>query len=142
MTRIAVLLFFALLVPTYSLASPGLVYVAVYMCNAVRMTEAVVSACTTNRPELSNRLATAFSSWRVRNAASAATAAKSCAAEVQKKAKNEEEFNQMSQKIEELLQESVETMRNKLTSNDATRCNEVLLGLESEKSDLDRWLPK
>lgn len=66
-------------------ASEGLIYAAVYECDADDVNRNFVDACSNRYPELSGVASEAISKWRARNSIKAKRAKDSCDAELKRK---------------------------------------------------------
>ncbi len=120
-------------------ASEGLIYAAVYTCNATELTEALVAACIAMNPSMTDRFSSALIAWKERNATAAANARKLYVSEMRKRFPSEEQFQQVAELIKELKRESLDAIERNVKSEDA--CPQALIGMESEKSDVD-WVLK
>lgn len=69
---------FLFLVPVVSNASVGMIYGAVYECEADAINRVMVEACSSRFPELAKEADEALAAWRARNSAKAYAAAKAC----------------------------------------------------------------
>ena len=79
---------FLLLVPVVSTASEGMIYAAVYGCEADEINRVMVEACSSRFPGLAKQADEALAAWRDRNLAKANAAAKACSTGLIESAKN------------------------------------------------------
>lgn len=79
---------FLFLVPVASTASDGMIYGAVYECEADEINRVMVEACSSRFPELAKQAGEALGAWRDRNLAKANAAAKACSTGISPAAEN------------------------------------------------------
>jgi hypothetical protein len=75
--------------PIIACASEGLIFAAVYECNADEVNREMVQTCTDTYPELSPLASDAMGKWRARNSVKAKRAKDACESDLQEKAKTE-----------------------------------------------------
>lgn len=78
----ALLLVSMMSAPTLALASEGMIYGAVYECDARAVNEEMAMTCSRAFPELGADVSNALASWLERNADKAQSAKQACAAEL------------------------------------------------------------
>ena len=84
----SVLPVFLFLVPVVSIASEGMIYGAVYECEADEINRAMVEACSGRFPALSKQADDALAAWRDRNLAKANAAKKACSGDLSPASEN------------------------------------------------------
>ena len=125
-----------MLAPSPVPAAEALNFQTAYLSDAVSVTEAMVTACTSRHPELTARGAAALASWRQRNAADARRAAEIVAQELRRLPMSRE---QGERALAQLRQEHLEGWQR--VAAFPTACSDYVASLERPESDLARWYP-
>jgi hypothetical protein len=137
-----VILTLVLLRPYTAQASEGLAFAFVYFYKATAITEKTISICTEKYPELAERGASAFTSWRQRNADDAQKSAEMCETELHKKFTSDEKVSEAKARIEQIEQEYFKVFKKKIAAEGIAVCNEFLTMTERTEGDLSRIFPK
>ena len=85
----AIVFSISLFAPMMACASDGIIFAAVYECNADEVNRDMVQTCMDSYPELSTIASEALVRWRARNAVKAKLTKEACESELQEKAKSE-----------------------------------------------------
>lgn len=111
-------------------ASEGLLYAALYYCNAEVVNQMVVRICSAKHPQWAPRSEKAFAVWSSRFGARAVLAAKKCETEFEKGAVADESAKYQS-KLTEIRSKWLSDIEASLTSEAASTCEAALSGLEN-----------
>jgi len=135
-SRTVLLVIFAA-TPILSTAN-GFVYAALYACDPVRFTSTFVVACSSNHPRMAAQLDSAFEAWKFRNDLASQKSAKSCVAEMRRRATSEDQFREMTALMKRTEIESDDA--SKKLAESAEWCAQILEGLQTGRLDVDSAL--
>lgn len=130
---------FLLLVPVVSTASEGMIYGAVYGCEADEINRVMVEACSSRFPELAKHADEALAAWRDRNLAKANAAAKACSTGISAAAENasasdREAFRRL---IADTKAEMFSGFEAKIRKQGVAACREALKQLQTVDGPLE-----
>lgn len=110
---------------------PASVSVALWACDSMRFTDAMVKACTSAYPSMASRFDSAFGAWKERNEVAAVKALAACGAEMERRYPDDKA---VPYGYEQLRRERIAEIRDNATEGD---CRRLLIELESGKTDLE-----
>ena len=122
-------------------ASEGLKYSAAYMCDPVRVTQATTQVCTEIFPNQSEKYRSAYQKWLKRNESDISRLKDECRREFRKLAADDAQFQEMMRQIDEVNSEAIGELTKRDTKATRSLCTDVLSGMETGGSDLNRYFP-
>jgi hypothetical protein len=122
-------------------ASEGLKYAAAYMCDPVRVTQAATQVCTASFPKLSGRYSDAYQQWLRRNENDIVRLQDECKSQLRRLAAGDAQFQEMMRQVDELNTEAIGELTKRDGRTTASFCTDVLSGMETGGSDLNRYFP-
>ena len=126
-----------LLVPVISIASEGMVYVAVYECEADDINRVMVEACSSQFPDLSKQANEALAAWRKRNAAKASAAKEACANMEDSENASTSDRNAFRRLITDKKAEILSSFTADIRRQGATPCREAIRQLQAVGGPLE-----
>jgi hypothetical protein len=128
-----------LLVPVASIASEGMIYGAIYQCDADEINRVIAAACSSRFPGLSKQADEALAAWRDRNLAKANAATKACSNELSAIAASTSanDFEVGRKRMADFKAEMFSNFEAEIQKPGVAPCHEALKQLQTAAGPLD-----
>jgi hypothetical protein len=133
----ALLLVSMMSAPAVSSASEGMMYGAVYGCDARAVNAEIVAVCSRAFPELSSEASNALASWLERNADKAESARQTCAAELDAIPASEGENERLRESIARIRADIRTNFQKNIDRDGKAACLDALRQLKTAHGPLD-----
>ena len=122
-------------------ASEGLASAGAYLCDPIRVTLAAAQMCAARLPERSDKYTGAYQKWLQRNDRDIARLNTECKTEARRLANDDSKLQNLMRQVEAVNAEAIEEMTKRGEKEKEGLCADLLLDMETGRSDLGRYLP-
>ncbi len=126
---------------TVTNASEGMKYAAAYMCDPARVTRAAAEICAKRLSDHSSRYWSEYHAWLERNGTAILRLRAECASELKTVASDDAQLRDMIRQMDDVNTETIAAMINQNAEAVADVCTNLLSGMQTKSSDLNRHFP-